>query len=294
MLDSFKIGHMSNESKSTGVTVILAPEGATGGVSVRGNAPGTRETDLLRSDALVDKVNAVTLSGGSAFGLEACCGIMKYLKEQGKGYRSGSKIVPIVCGAVLYDLDYIDDQYPTMEMGYQACKVAKSNNFQYGQIGAGTGATVGKIMGMESAEKSGLGVATANFQDTEIMAIVAVNAFGDVYDDETNQVIAGAKLGGKHVNTANMLINDVKFDKSMKNTTIGCIITNAKLTKAQANKLSDQCHNAYALCIRPVHTMLDGDTIFTMASGECDVEFIQFAEIAIQTMAKAIKKAVKK
>lgn len=293
MLDKFKIGHRSDEEKGTGVTVILAEEGAIGGVSVRGSAPGTRETDLLRSEALVEKINAVVLTGGSAFGLDSCSGVMKYLHEQGKGYDTGTQIVPIVCGAVLYDLDYKEFAYPDNAMGYDAAKNAYINNYEQGSIGAGCGATVGKIMGSISAMKSGLGVAFATLGDVEIGAIVAVNAFGDVYDYKTNSIIAGAQGEDGFINTSEAIKAGLEFDKRLKNTTIGCIITNAKLTKAKANKLADQVHNAYALTIRPVHTMVDGDTVFVMASGEQEAEFIQLAEAAIEVMAEAVLNAVK-
>lgn len=293
MLEKFLIGHVSDQEKGTGVSVILAPEGAVGGVSVRGSAPGTRETDLLKADALVDKINAVVLAGGSAFGLEASCGVMQYLHEKNLGYNTGTQTVPIVCSAVIYDLDYKGFAYPDMKMGYAAAKAAKANNVLMGNVGAGTGATVGKIMGLRAADKGGLGVARAKLGTIEIMAIVAVNAFGDIYED--NQIIAGVKTDeGQFLNTCNLLLSDIEIDKKMKNTTIGCILTNAILTKAQANKLADQAHNAFAMTIRPVHTMLDGDTIFVMASGEEEAEFVQLAEAAVSVMAKAVTNAVKR
>lgn len=293
MLEKFLIGHNSDKDRGTGVSVIIAPEGAVGGVSVRGNAPGTRETDLLRSDALVEKINAVVLSGGSAFGLEACSGVMKYLHEKGIGYDTGTQIVPIVCGAVLYDLDYVEFAYPDNAMGYDAALNAKAYNYEMGCIGAGTGATVGKIMGSITSDKSGLGVAGARLDNLEVMAIVAVNAFGDVYNYKTNQIMAGAKGDDEFLNTCDMIMSGVEIDNRLKNTTIGCIITNAKLTKPQANKLADQVHDAYALCIRPVHTMVDGDVVFAMASGEVQAEFIQLAEMSLQVMAEAIINAVR-
>lgn len=294
MLNKFKIGHASDQEKGTGVTVIIAEEGAVGGVSIRGNAPGTRETDLLKSDALVQKINAVVLTGGSAFGLESTCGVMKYLSEKGIGYNTGAYVVPIVCGAVLYDLEYKEFGYPDIAMGYQAAEAAIEDNYNMGDIGAGTGATVGKIMGTMLSEKSGLGVATAKYDDVEIMAVVAVNAFGDVYDYKSNTIIRGAKSEDGYLNTCSLITSGIEIDKRLKNTTIGCILTNAKISKAQANKLADQVHNAYALCIRPVHTMVDGDTIFTMSSGDVDTEFIQLAEASIQVMSQAIINAVTK
>lgn len=293
MLEKFLIGHAEDEEKGTGVSVILAPDGAVGGVSVRGNAPGTRETDLLRSDSLVEKINAVVLSGGSAFGLEASCGVMKYLRENNIGYDTGSQIVPIVCGAVLYDLDYKEFAYPDINMGYEAALSATAKNNNMGCIGAGCGATVGKIFGINCASKSGTGIAYSKLEDIEIGALVAVNAFGDIYNKD-NMIIAGAQGPNGFINTCNMITSGMKIDTTLKNTTIGCIFTNAELTKPQANKLADQVHNAYAKIIRPVHTMVDGDTIFSMASGEVKGEFIQIAEMAVQTMERAILNAIEK
>ncbi|MGI6701051.1 MAG: P1 family peptidase [Christensenellales bacterium] len=292
MLEKFLIGHKNNDS--TGVSVIIAPEGAVAGVSVRGCAPGTRETDLLRADATVDKINAVVLTGGSAFGLESSCGVMKYLREKGIGYNTGTQTVPIVCSAVLYDLDYKEFSYPDSEMGYEAAKAAKPDNTESGDIGAGTGATVGKIMGMMTAVKGGLGISRAKFENLEIMAIAAVNAFGDVYDYKSGEIIAGAKSEEGYINTSEMILQGMEIEPSAKNTTLGCILTNAILTKAEANKLCDRVHDALALTIRPVHTMVDGDTVFAMASGEVEANFIQLSEASVKLMAEAIMNSVTK
>ena len=202
MLDYFKIGNVESKTKSTGVTVILAENGAVGGVSVRGSAPATRETDLLKSENAVDKVNAIFLSGGSAFGLDSASGIVQYLAEKGLGYTTSAMPVPIVCGACLYDLDYKNAGFPDKELGYKACLNAKPNNFESGNVGAGCGATVGKVLGSMSASKGGLGVATFAFDDgVEMCAIVAVNAFGDIYDFRNGQKVSGAVVNGVSIDT---------------------------------------------------------------------------------------------
>lgn len=293
-MDKFKIGHAEDLENGTGVTVILCEEGATAGGSVRGNAPGTREIALLKADALVEKVHAVVLTGGSAFGLESSCGVMDYLREKKIGYFTGKFYVPIVTSAVLYDLEYKNFAFPDKSMGYQACVNAKCDNLKYGaNVGAGTGACCGKIMGIENCQKSGLGVATSKLGDLELTAVVGLNAFGDIYDVETNEIIRGANINGQFINTCDTICKGLEFNSEYKNTTIGCVFTNAKLTKAQANKLADQTHDAFAMSIKPVHTMVDGDTIFALASGEVECQFMQLGEIAVKTMTKAIQNAVK-
>jgi L-aminopeptidase/D-esterase-like protein len=417
MTDKFLVGHAQDQEKGTGVTVILAPDGAVGGVSVRGAAPGTRETDLLKGGNTVDKINAVVLSGGSAFGLESCSGVMEYLREKGCGYKAGKYRVPIVCGAVLYDLEYKEFAYPDKQMGYLAAKNAAALRYDGGRennalksdinaenatekgsinaenavkkgnigagtfssalsddakdetkgggalksYGAGTGATIGKILGAVSAAKSGLGIHTVKIGAIEITAIVAVNAVGDVYG-KNGEIIAGARVGGKFADTLKILTEgafgsgDADFNENNqttirlkdvsenvggddfneknrtaispkdafesvsgadfneksqtaispkdvseningedlkgKNTTIGCLLTNAVLTKEEANKLADIAHDGYAIAIRPVHTMFDGDTIFVMASGEKKCAFIQLCAAAVEATAAAIRDAV--
>ena len=293
MLDYFKIGNVESKTNSTGVTVILAENGAVGGVSVRGSAPATRETDLLKSENAVDKVNAIFLSGGSAFGLDSASGIVQYLAEKGLGYATSAMPVPIVCGASLYDLDYKNAGFPDKELGYKACLNAKPNNFESGNVGAGCGATVGKVLGSMSASKGGLGVATFAFDDgVEMCAIVAVNAFGDIYDFRNGQKVSGTVVNGVSIDIIDLLNYDGKMLQSLgQNTTIGCIITNAKLTKSEANKLADIAHDGYAMTIRPTHTMVDGDAIFAMASGEVEGDFMKISCYAPTLMAKAVLNA---
>lgn len=295
MLESYRIGHADNDEMGTGVTVIICENGAVGGVSVRGSAPATRETDLLRPGNSVNKANAIVLSGGSAFGLEAACGVVQYLNELNIGYPTGSKNVPIVCGASLYDLEYKSTAYPDKIMGYEACINAATNNFNSGMIGAGKGATIGKIMGAMSSVKSGLGVATITLSDgVEMCAVVAVNAFGDVYDYKTGKRVKGANFNNNEMPIIDTMLTGSKLMiENSSNTTIGCIFTNAKLNKEQANKLADITHDGYAMTIRPVHTMVDGDCIFALSSGEAECNFMVLSSIAPILMAEAVLNAVK-
>jgi L-aminopeptidase/D-esterase-like protein len=266
-LDDFKIGHVTDSENGTGVTVIIAENGATGGASILGASPATRETDLLRNGKTVQELNAVVLSGGSAFGLEAASGVTEWLFKRGFGYRAGKYRVPIVAGASLFDLEYKNFSYPKKDDGYRAASVAHSGNFARGDIGAGTGATVGKILGNARAMKGGLGTSLLN-DDGGLQAafIVAVNAVGDILDTD-GAIIAGARIFGKFVNSK--LIYDKIVPKTLKNTntTIGCLITNAKLTRAEANEIAEAAHAGYAAVTSPDHTPFDGDAVFVMASG---------------------------
>lgn len=271
MLNKFLIGNYTDEENGTGVTVVISEEGAVAGCSIKGAAPATRETDLLRMDKTVQKINAVTLSGGSAFGLEASCGVMQWLHEKGCGFDTGAFCVPIVVGASLYDLEYKNFSYPNKQAGYDAANSATSSNFECGNIGAGTGATVGKILKMKGSMKGGLGIKTFKKGALEVAVIVAVNALGDIINEE-GKIIAGAKIGKVFVGSKKIYSTYAKFLKR-QNTTIACIITNADLTKAQANELAVRAHDGYDKSISPSHTVFDGDAIFVMASGECKGEF---------------------
>lgn len=288
----FRVGHYQDEF--TGVSVILAPNGAVGGCDCRGGAPGTRETDLLRNEKMMQKINAVVLSGGSAYGLASTCGVMEYLKEQGVGYKTMGKIVPIVCGAVLYDLNQKEYHYPTAQYGVNACKNATKTP-DFGNVGAGRGATVGKIRGLKNACKSGIGAYTVKVLGVTVTAIVAVNAMGDIVDDE-GKIIAGAKgKNGEFIDTEKCLAEGEVLKLLLgTNTTIGCIITDAKLSKVDANRLASISHNGLARAIRPVHTVYDGDTMFCMASGKKPVANIAVLEsAAVRATQCAIQNAVK-
>ncbi len=287
----FEIGHYNNDY--TGVTAILCRGGAVGGCDCRGGAPGTRETDLLKNEKMMDKVNAVVLSGGSAYGLGASQGVMEYLQDQGVGFRSMGKIVPIVSGAVIYDLNHKEYHYPTAQDGLYACQNA-SKSVQFGDIGVGKGATVGKIRGVKNACKSGVGAATIKVGGVIVTAIVCVNAMGDVVDD-CGTIIAGAKgKDGSFIDTEKCLVEgDVAKLLLGTNTTIGCILTNAKLTKVEANKLASISHNGLARAIRPVHTDYDGDTMFCLAKGNRPViNFAMLQSAVVVATKNAIQNAV--
>lgn len=343
-IKGFKLGNAENTDAATGCTVIVAEKGATAGVDVRGGGPATRETDLLRSENTIDKIHAVVISGGSAYGLEAGSGVMRELENMKIGHRVGNCIVPIVCQASLFDLNVGQpDVRPDRTMGVKAVHNAFcGGEFHHGNYGAGTGASVGKFYGMNRAMKTGLGTFACSDGEIEVGAITAVNAFADVYDGR-NQVIAGLlSADGKRIDgTIRPLKNCVAAESSynMKskmepffnkrreeekfaepetteevrvepapaetvepeepeetsavnkepedmgygitfNTTISCLITNAKLTKAQCNKLASILHDGYARAIKPVHSTMDGDTIFVMTTGEKDVNFDAFAALA--------------
>ncbi len=288
----FTIGHADNEF--SGVTVILSDKGALGGCDCRGGAPGTRETDLLKTEKKMETINAVVLAGGSAYGLGASQGVMEYLKEHKRGYRVGNKIVPIVSSAVIYDLNQKEYNYPTSDMGYQACANAEKK-LSFGQVGVGKGATVGKIRGMKYATKSGLGAATVKVAGITVTAIIVVNAMGDVVNPETNKIIAGAKNNdGSFFDTEKCLLDGDFMSLVLgANTTIGCILTDAKINKAEANKLASIAHNGLARAIRPVHTDYDGDTLFCMANGHRPVvNFALLQTAVVKATEQAILSAV--
>ncbi|MCL2560492.1 MAG: P1 family peptidase [Turicibacter sp.] len=291
--DKFLIGHATDEENGTGVTVILAKEGAVGGVSVRGAAPGTRETDLLNPVNAVQTVHAVVLAGGSAFGLDASSGVMKYLHEQGVGFQAGKHIVPIVTSAIIFDLNYKRFAFPDQLMGYEAAKNASVNNVLQGHIGAGCGATVGKILGPDSAGKGGLGMASMQLKEgVTVTAIVVTNALGDIYD-EKGEFLAGVKHPDQRSSIDLLLAGAQTEDLAGQNTTIGCVLTNAKLSKSEVNKLADISHDGLALSIKPVHTAFDGDTMFALSSNEVDVDFLILQTACVQVVQQAIVNSVK-
>ena len=286
-----KIGSCNDDY--TGVTVIMCEKGAVAGADVRGGAPGTRETDLLKPEKAMEKINAVVLAGGSAYGLASTCGVMEYMRERGIGYKIGKKVVPIVCGAVIFDLNDKDYHYPTAEWGYKACKAASDKNVPFGQVGVGKGATVGKIRGLAHAQKSGLGAATVKAGGCVVTAVVAVNALGDITDGKGNILAGAADNKGGFIGTERCLREGKWFTLlTGANTTIGCVMTNAKLTKVEANKLASITHNAYAKHISPVHTDFDGDTIFTMNTGvRRPYNFLLLQVAAVEAMGRAIMNA---
>jgi L-aminopeptidase/D-esterase-like protein len=293
-----KIGHYTNLEAATGCTVILCEEGAVAGVDVRGSAPGTRETDLLRPMNLVDRIHAVLLTGGSSFGLNAAQGVMQYLEERGIGYDTAGAKVPIVSAVVLYDLDIGSAKVrPGPEEGYRACLKASDAEMSEGCVGAGTGATVGKLLGIKQATKGGLGIASEQIgKNIVVTAIIAVNAVGDVIDPKTGNILAGARrTDGRTFANSTRLLKKIGLSWSnglTTNTTIGAIITNAALNKEQINKVAQMAQDGVARAIDPCHTMYDGDAIFALSLGkeQCDVNLIGVT--AAHLVSEAIIRAV--
>jgi L-aminopeptidase/D-esterase-like protein len=273
-VEGIKVGHYTDREAATGCTVVLCERGAVGGVDVRGSAPGTRETDLLHPMRLVQEVHAVLLTGGSAYGLAAATGVMRYLEEKGVGFDVGVGVVPIVPAAVLFDLTVgRADVRPDAEAGYNACQSASDGPVIEGCVGAGTGATVGKLLGPKFATKGGLGTASQKIgKGIVVGAIVAVNAFGDVVDQRTGEILAGTRkpIVGGFLNTVGQMKGDLgqTILGLAQHTTIAVIATNAYLTKEGANKVAQMAHDGLARTIRPVHTMFDGDTVFALATGK--------------------------
>lgn len=269
-VDGLKLGHFTLDERPTGCTVVLAEGGAVGGVDVRGGAPGTRELALLDPVSTVQEVHAVVLSGGSTYGLDAASGVMRYLEEHGVGLRVGAHIIPIVTGAILFDLGIGDGSIrPGPECGYQAASVATTIKPVEGSIGAGAGATVGKLQGLGSAMKGGIGTASITLDDgLTVAAVVAVNAVGDVVDPTTGEVVAGIRdMDGGFLDARKLLRNTRPESPAGANTTIGVVATNASLTQAQATKMAQMAHDGLARAIYPAHTPGDGDTIFALATG---------------------------
>lgn len=296
-----KVGQHTMKGRPTGCTVLLCDGGATAGVDVRGSAPGSRETDLLNPINAVQKVNAIVLSGGSAYGLDTATGVMRYLEERHEGFPIGSLgVVPIVPAAILMDLGVGDFKIrPDAEAGYQACLAAGSGPVEEGCVGAGAGATVGKMFGPKFMMKSGLGTASVKVGDTGIVvgAIVAVNAVGDVRDPTTQKILAGARSeDGKGFRDAmaEIMKGYAVVRSPGANTTIGAVATNASFTKVEMTKIAQMSHDGYARAINPVHTMFDGDTVFALSTGTAKVqaELTAIGAIAAVVMARAIARAV--
>ena len=289
-----QIGQAQDEKNGTGCTVILCKDGATAGVDVRGGGPATRETDLLNPKNMVQQIHGVVLSGGSAFGLDAAGGVMRYLEEQGCGFAIADQHVPIVCGASLFDLCVGNGRVrPDAQMGYAACKASEQNLFLNGNYGAGTGASVGKLLGAPYAMKSGQGLYAIQCNDLQVCAIVAVNACGNVRDVDTRDYLAGV-YKDQHILDPLALMEQMGASDQLPqgNTMIGCILTNAKLDKSQCNKIASIAHNGYADAIFPVHTMSDGDTIFTLSLQEVEAMPDVVGTLAVYAMGKAINRAV--
>lgn len=299
-VDGIRVGHYTDLENITGCTVVLAPpEGAVAGVDVRGLAPGTRETELLRPAHLVERVHAILLTGGSAFGLDAATGVMRFLEEQQIGFDTGVARVPIVPAAVLFDLAIGSATgRPNAQAGYAACQNAQGRAIGEGSVGAGTGATVGKYLGPKYALKSGIGSASQKIgKGIVVSAVVVANAFGDVVDPATGEILAGTRkpvLGG-WLDTANTIKGDLaQMASGFMNTTLGVVATNAQLTKEEANIIAMMAHDGIARATRPAHTLWDGDTLFVLATGRIqggDVTAI--GHTASEMIATAIVRGVK-
>ena len=301
-LTHFNIGHASDEEARTGVTVIYFPEGATAGCDISGGGPASRETPLTMPMTADNPINAIVLSGGSAYGLAASDGVMNCLEEHGIGYDTGICLVPLVCQSCIFDLGYGSYSIrPDSAMGRAACEQALTGTSNLtGCVGAGTGATVGKIFGMKQAEKSGLGIYSVKSGEFTMTAIVVVNALGDIFDAETGKKLAGLKTADRseYISCEESLYNFMApRDMFTGNTTIGAVITNASFNKAELNKIASMARNAYSRCINPVGTMADGDTIYAASTAKKDSDAlsvdINFAgTLAAHVMSKAIKNAV--
>lgn len=299
-VEGLKVGHFTLAGRPTGCTVILTEDGAVGGVDVRGGAPGTREIALLDPVNTVQRVHAIVLSGGSAFGLDTATGVMRYLEERGIGYRIGSNVVPIVAGAILYDLGVGEDPSirPGAECGYAAARAASAGPMEEGSVGAGAGATVGKLRGLARAMKGGVGTASITLEGgLTVSAVVAVNAVGDVIDPATGRVVAGVRTeNGRELADARVLIrNGPSQADSGANTTLGVVATNATLTQAEATKVAQMAQDGFARAIYPSHTPGDGDTVFVLATGRLrgptDVGTV--GALAADVVAAAILRAVR-
>lgn len=296
-IDGINVGHAQDIEAGTGCSVILCKEGASAGVDVRGGAPGTRETDLLNPVNLVEKIHGVVLAGGSAFGLDAASGVMQYLEERNVGFDVGVTKVPIVSSAVLFDLTVGNSKIrPNKEMGYIAC-INSDNNTEdvQGNIGAGTGATVGKFLGPEYSMKGGIGSYCVQVGDLQVGALIAVNCLGDVIDPENGKILAGALNEDRtFINTEEIMIKNYSEKKNVfsGNTTIGVVATNAILTKSQANKIASMAHNGYGRTMRPAHSMFDGDTIFAMATGKVEADINVIGLLAARAVEKAVVNAI--
>ena len=296
------VGHYTDARAATGCTVVLCESGAVGGVDVRGSSPGTRETDMLRPTTLISQVHAVLLTGGGPFGLDAASGVVRYLEERGAGLKFGGVVVPIVPSAVLFDLSVVTRKVrPGPDEGHEACKNATSGPVTEGSVGAGTGATVAKLLGQRRAVKGGIGTASIDLGGGLVVgAVVAVNALGDVFDPDTGELIAGprADAGDGMVSGLAEIMTPGYVEASgspFTNTTIGVVATNARLTKEQANKLASVAHDGLALAVRPAHTMSDGDTIFALATGESDgpAEMHRLSGAAVLSVSRAIVRGVR-
>lgn len=303
-----EVGHAQDAHALTGCTVIMCRRAAVAGVDVRGGAPGSRETDLLDPTALVQRVHAVLLAGGSAFGLNAAQGVMRYLEEHKIGFKVGASVVPIVPSAIIFDLGLgSKDVRPDADMGYRACSAARTGVVAEGNVGAGTGASIGKLFGTALAMKAGLGTASIKVGPMVVGAIVVLNSLGDVLDPSTGRLVAGlrsGRLGPLRVGGTQYLADTLKAMRTLPgrtalgfaqpaNTAIGVVATNVSLTKTQCTQVAQMAHDGLARAIRPVHTMLDGDAIFALSTGRARADVTSVGTFAAEVVTLAVLRAVK-
>lgn len=296
-IENVKIGNAEDIEKKTGVTVILCEKGAACGLDIRGGGPASRESGLLNPLAAAEKIHAVVLSGGSAFGLSSADGVMKYLKEKNIGFETGILPVPLVCTSCIFDLGVGDkNAFPDKDMGYSACLGAEKGNYRDGDFGVGTGATVGKLLGAEFMMNSGVGSYAVSLGELKVGAVVAVNALGDVFDESGN-IIAGLLAEDKKSfrNSEKTLYELCMLKENLfnSNTTIGAVITNADLDKTKMNKVASMAHNGMARAINPVHTSADGDSIYALSVGDVKVACDVVGTLSAYVMQRAIINAVK-
>lgn len=297
-LDDFRIGQVENEKAATGITVIISEKGMAAGVDIRGGGPASRECELLRPFSTAEVIHALVLGGGSTFGLDASGGVLKYLEEHKIGYDMGITHIPQVCQSDIFDLTVGDSKTrPDKDMGYQACINSEKQNYRDGNYGAGCGASVGKWLGMDYCMKSGIGSAAVCIGELKLGAVVVVNAIGDIFDPEDGKMIAGLLSEDKHSfrSTEQMMYEmaEPKEKGLVGNTTIGAILTNADFNKMQLSKIASMAHNGYARCIRPVHTSLDGDSIYALSSCKVRADMDLIGTLAAKVMSMAIVKAVR-
>jgi L-aminopeptidase/D-esterase-like protein len=290
-VDGIKVGHFTDSRRPTGCTVILYEAGAVAGVDVRGSAPGTRETDLLNPVNTVDKVHAIVLSGGSAFGLDAAAGVMQWLEERGHGYQTAAAKVPIVPAAILYDLGTGDPKIrPDAQAGYKACANAKSGPVEEGNVGAGAGATISKLANSKRV-KGGIGTSSIQLPNGIVVgAIVAVNAVGDVVDPKTGRIVAGSDI----IKAWRSGVEITRGPRPGESTTIGVVATNAAYDKTQMTKIAQMAHDGIARAVNPAHTPFDGDTLFAMTTGASTAKIHHgiIGALAAEAVSEAILRAV--
>ena len=297
-IEGFRIGQTENAEAGTGCTVIISENGCAAGVDIRGGGPASRECELLRPFSVAQVIHALVLGGGSTFGLDASGGVLDYLEEKGIGYDMGITHIPQVCQSDIFDLTVGDLKIrPDHDMGYQACINSEKGNYKDGNYGAGCGATVGKWLGMDYCMKTGIGSAAVSLGDVKLGAIVVVNAIGDIFDPDSGEMIAGLLSEDKKSfrNTEKAMYDAAKIKPAdfAGNTTIGAILTNVALDKIQLSKIASMAHNGYARCIRPVHTSMDGDTIYALSNGSVNADMDLIGTLAARVMSMAIVKAVK-